>query len=216
MAHRDHYHHGNLREALVDAASCLIADGGTAGLSLRKVARHAGVSQAAPYHHFSNKDALLAEVALRGFEDLTNRLRDQSADGEPVERLTNMGRAYIGFALEHPWLYTLMFGPELSPSEIDHPALKAAGGAAFSALVQTVAHGQSTGVFSGDDPGPHSLAIWAQMHGLVSLLMTKMGITEPVSSCDCPMPKELGGVAVDPESMIESSLAFCIAGLTHT
>jgi AcrR family transcriptional regulator len=210
MADRDQYHHGNLREALVDAASCLISESGTAGLSLRKVARQAGVSQAAPYHHFSSKDILLAEVARRGFDDLTQRLRDAST-GAPIERVEQMGRAYIGFALENPWLYLLMFGAELSPTEVDHPALKQSGGCAFSVLVDAVAHGQAEAVFAGTDPGPPSIAIWSAMHGLVSILLSKMG----VAAEECQEPTELGGVEMDPDAMVRATIGFCVAGLVH-
>ena len=95
------YHHGNLREALVEAALTLIAEKGPAGFTIAEVARLAGVSSAAPYRHFRDADALLAEVALRGFEHLTTALTAAWNDGRPfpVRAFEAVGRAYLAFAI---------------------------------------------------------------------------------------------------------------------
>ncbi len=101
------YHHGNLRPELVRAALALLADSGPAALSLREVARRAGVSHAAPYRHFSDRAALLAALAEDGFVELEVRL--EAAGGE----LSDKARAYVGFALEHPQRFRLMFDAEI-------------------------------------------------------------------------------------------------------
>src|SRR5215216_2355124 len=104
------YHHGNLKEALVAAACRLIAERGPAGFTLSEAARLAGVSAAAPYRHFNDRDALIAEVAMRGF--------------------ARMGEAYLGFAREEPGFYGAMFAPGGVKRERRHKA----GEGAFAAL----------------------------------------------------------------------------------
>ncbi|MEZ4319924.1 MAG: TetR/AcrR family transcriptional regulator [Myxococcota bacterium] len=200
--HRDHYHHGNLREALVDAAKCLIAESGVAGLSLRQVAKHAGVSQAAPYHHFPNKDAMLAELAGRGFAMLIDALQSATAHEDPVERMRAMGHAYVRFGLEQPAIYRLMFGAEFCPVEA-YPSLQEAGSTAFGTLVMAVQYGQASGAFAGSEPMAPSLAVWSSMHGLVSLLQNKIH-----------EKKEMAGQQITTETMSEATIAFVLHGLT--
>src|ERR1700761_7526888 len=104
------YHHGNLREALVEAAMALIADGGPAGFTIAEAARRAGVSPAAPYRHFRDAEALLAEVALRGYDRLAEALQQAWAGGRPtpVRGLEAIGRAYLEFARSEPAFYAAM------------------------------------------------------------------------------------------------------------
>src|SRR5690625_1859557 len=111
------YHHGDLRETLCDAAEQLLAEGGTANLSLRAAARLSGVSQAAPYAHFKDKQALLAAVGTRGFNRLADYLSRAEHAGAPSDRTRLLGRAYVAFALDHPMLFRLMFGPELCATD---------------------------------------------------------------------------------------------------
>ncbi|MCB9675291.1 MAG: TetR/AcrR family transcriptional regulator [Alphaproteobacteria bacterium] len=199
--HRDHYHHGNLREALLDAAECMIVESGVAGLSLRQVAKHAGVSQAAPYHHFASKEALLAEVARRGFAKLVAGLSAAATEPDPIARMAGLGAAYVQFGLENPAVYRLMFGAEFCPTEV-FPELKESGDRAFSILMEAVAHGQALGVFWGDEPSTPSFAVWSSVHGLVSLLMARV-----------PPEKVMHGVPMTHESMMAATMAFIIAGL---
>src|ERR1700742_3088246 len=101
------YHHGNLREALVVAARALIAESAPAGFTIAEAARRAGVSPAAPYRHFRDAEALLAEVALRGFDRFTERLAKAWDGGRPeaVRAFEDVGRAYLAFAREEPAYY---------------------------------------------------------------------------------------------------------------
>lgn len=159
------YHHGDLHRTLVDAAAKIVAKEGVAAVTLREVARLAGVSHNAPYRHFESLSALLAAVATEGFEEFGARLRE-AAEGEPdaKRRRTVIGRAYLRFALDNPKLYLLMFGAELDKAE--HPDLRAAADDAFSVL---------TGTLSRTGRAGHAEAInaWAFVHGLAHLVLDK-------------------------------------------
>lgn len=200
---RDQYHHGNLHQELVQAARGLIETSGVAGLSLRGVAREAGVSQAAPYHHFSNKEALLAEVSQQGFEQLIAAVLASMGEAElaPV-RMQAMGHAYITFGLEHPKLYDLMFSNEC-PAE-RHPILKTVGERAFGLVVESVMRGQAQGAYRDGEPVHLAMAVWSAVHGLVSLLQNRLG-----------SGKEMGGVELNAENLVEEVLHFVDAALTR-
>ncbi|HEX5318375.1 MAG TPA: TetR/AcrR family transcriptional regulator, partial [Stellaceae bacterium] len=105
------YHHGNLREALIEAALNLIAQKGPAGFTFADAARWAGVSSAAPYRHFRDRDALMADVARRGFELFETHLRTAWSEGkpEPFAAFQSLGRAYLGFARDEPAYYSALF-----------------------------------------------------------------------------------------------------------
>jgi AcrR family transcriptional regulator len=150
------YHHGDLKAAVLAAASEILAKQGLAALSLREVARRAGVSHNAPYRHFPNRDSLLAELAAEGFR----RLRSAMAG----KRGREMGEAYVRFALDNPALFRLMFSGQL-PSE-SHPALRAAGTATYHSLVEAF-RGQP-GV---PDADKTAAAAWSLVHGLAQLLL---------------------------------------------
>ena len=128
------YHHGNLREALIDAALELIGAKGPAGFTIAEAARLAGVSPAAPYRHFRDAEALLAEVAVRGFDRFATRLAKAWNDGRPdrVRAFEDVGRAYLAFAREEPAYYAAMFDSNLRREA--HPALQAASDRAFGVL----------------------------------------------------------------------------------
>jgi AcrR family transcriptional regulator len=129
----DAYHHGTLKAALLNAAEKLLKRGGVAGLTLRAAAREAGVSHAAPKHHFGDLAGLLAELAAVGFE----RLRDSMAanlrdDMRQAERLDTIGRGYVAFAKANPALFLLMFRSERL--DMKRPALRDATRACFETL----------------------------------------------------------------------------------
>src|SRR5687767_10664551 len=128
------YHHGNLREALVEAALELIGAKGPAGFTFAEAARHAGVSAAAPYRHFRDRDALLAEVAQRGFARFEQQLAAAWDDGRPtlVTAFDRLGRAYLAFAASEPAYFSAMFESGLSLTE--HRELQQAGDRAFAVL----------------------------------------------------------------------------------
>ena len=107
---RQGYHHGNLKEALIEAAQRFIAERGIGGFTLADAAKLVGVTPAALYRHFRGRDALVAEVAFRGYDELARRLgRALQSEGTALERFTRMGEAYLAFAEQEPGFYTAMF-----------------------------------------------------------------------------------------------------------
>jgi AcrR family transcriptional regulator len=168
------YHHGSLRKALVDAGIRVLSRDGADAVTLRAVAREAGVSHAAPYSHFKDREALLAAVAVPSFRELARRLRDAVAGetGDAGDRIRAAGRAYLGFAIDRPEEYRLMFGPRVGSFEA-HEGLGSASRDAFGVLVAAVEAGQAAGLVS---PGPSTgLATfaWAAVHGLASLFVDR-------------------------------------------
>jgi AcrR family transcriptional regulator len=164
------YHHGNLREALIQAALDLIAKKGPAGFTFADAARSAGVSSAAPYRHFRDRDALIADVARRGFELFAARLEEAWNDGrpEPFAAFENVGRAYLAFARYEPAYYSAMF--EGGASLDDDPALRQAADSSFAVLRRA---SESLCATLPRERRPPvlmmSLHVWALSHGIASL-----------------------------------------------
>lgn len=173
MPKRDTYHHGDLRQALIDAAVALIGESDVSSLSLRQVARRVGVSHAAPYRHFKDKEALLAVVAEEGFRNFTGYLKRAvaSAPNNPITQFIASGQAYLNFALEHPTHYRVMFG-EFSTSKLTHEPLIQASNESFQVLVEIITHGQRQGLFREGDTRLMALAAWTQVHGLAMLVFS--------------------------------------------
>ncbi|MCA1995021.1 MAG: TetR/AcrR family transcriptional regulator [Coleofasciculus sp. S288] len=169
---RDTYHHGDLRQALIDAALELISERDISELSLREVARRVGVSHAAPYRHFSDKDALLAAIAEEGFHVLTRYLQEsvQTILDDPLKQLQATGVAYVQFAVNHSSHYRVMFGA-FRANNPDYSALTKAGEATFAVLVNVIMTGQTAGVFSTGEPRQLAWAAWSLVHGLAMLLI---------------------------------------------
>jgi AcrR family transcriptional regulator len=164
------YHHGNLREALISAALDLIAQKGPAGFTFAEAARAAGVSPAAPYRHFRDRDALMADVARRGFEHFQQRLAAAWDDGRPtpLAALERMGHAYLGFAREEPAYFSAMFEAGLPVGQ--HPELQEAGDSAF-AVLRGACEAVVAALPAGKRPPAMMMAlhIWALSHGIASL-----------------------------------------------
>ncbi len=164
------YHHGNLREALIQAALELIAQRGPAGFTFAEAARAAGVSPAAPYRHFRDRDALLADVAMRGFERFAAGLAQAWNEGrpDPMTAFEAVGKAYLAFARNEPAYYSAMFEGGLPDSF--SADLKAASDRAFAVLRLA-----SEAVLATLPPGTRapalmvSLHIWSLAHGIASL-----------------------------------------------
>jgi len=170
MAHataKPPYHHGRLAEALIAAGVALLEERGAGALSLRAAARRAGVSHAAPYRHFRDRDALLAAVAAEGFRRLDAALARAAAADE--DEAPALAEAYVAFALDHPGLYRLMFGPCVAGRE-DDPVLAAAAAAAYGRLAAAGAR-RLAGRPEAPPPGLFALAAWSLVHGLASLLL---------------------------------------------
>jgi AcrR family transcriptional regulator len=164
------YHHGNLKEALIRAALALIAQKGTAGFTFAETARWAGVSPAAPYRHFSDRDELLADVARRGFEQFEAALTRAWNGGRPnvFAALEQVGRAYLEFARREPAYYSAMFEAGI-PVE-SRPQLRAAGERCFSVLRQATEQVVATMPARNRPPVlMMALHIWAMSHGIASL-----------------------------------------------
>jgi AcrR family transcriptional regulator len=171
-ARRGTYHHGNLREALIEAALVLIAERGPAGFTFAEVARAAGVSAAAPYRHFRDRNALLAEVARRGFEDFAGELERAWADGRPtaIGAIEAVGRAYLAFARREPAAYAAMFEPGF-PLEED-AGLLAASDRAFAVLRRAAEAACATMPRERRPPALMvALHLWAIAHGIASLFV---------------------------------------------
>ncbi len=164
------YHHGNLRETLIRAALDLIAQKGPAGFTFADAARWAGVSPAAPYRHFRDRDDLLANVALRGFEQFEAALALAWADGrpDPFTALHRLGKAYLAFAHAEPAYYSAMFEAGIPPDS--SPELRAAGDRAF-AVLRSAAEQLCAQIPAKERPPVLMLAlhIWSLAHGVASL-----------------------------------------------
>ncbi len=169
---RDRYHHGNLREALVEAALDLIAERGPSGFTFAEVARLVGVSPAAPYRHFRDRNTLLAEVARRGFRQFEADLVQAWNGGqpEPLRALVNCGRAYLEFARQQPAYYSAMFEAVLPP-ETD-PDLVQSGERAFAVLGKAAeALWAKQPKIQRPPPRMVALHIWSLSHGIASLFL---------------------------------------------
>ena len=188
------YHHGDLREALLSAAIAVISESDVEAVSLRELARRVGVSYAAPYHHFKDKNALLAAVAQQGFGLLHERLLVARADaGSPREQFVRLGRAYVGFAIDHPSHYRVMFGPDRDRAS--YPELHAAGFGCFGELLS--AAGELLGESATEDRvRTVALTAWSAVHGFATLWN------------DGPMAIKFEGLALDGllDRLIESLL----------
>jgi AcrR family transcriptional regulator len=164
------YHHGNLREALIQAALDLISEKGPTGFTFADAARSAGVSAAAPYRHFRDRDELLSDVAARGFSLFTAALEGAWANGrpDPQAAFERVGRAYLAFAREHPAYYSAMFESGLPPSE--SPELREAGERAYAVLRRASEALVATLPEKGRPPASMvSFHVWALSHGIASL-----------------------------------------------
>jgi len=164
------YHHGNLRAELLDTAVEQLQKLGAEALSLRALARAIGVSQTAPYRHFSDKGELFAAMAARGYRGLLTALKQagNEAGGCPTAQLIAFAHAYVIYASDNPQLFKLMFGPATQPAE-QYPELREASRATFL-LVQTILrHGMERGTFVEQDLTYLTNAAWAGIHGLATL-----------------------------------------------
>jgi AcrR family transcriptional regulator len=165
------YHHGNLKEALLQAALGLIAEKGAAGFTFADAARMAGVSPAAPYRHFRDRDELLSSIAQRGFEQFEALLTQAWDDGRPdtVTAFERLGKAYLAFAREEPAFYSAMFESGL-PVDLS-PTLQTASERAFG-VIRAAAERLAALVPPGMPRPPAlmmALHIWSMSHGVASL-----------------------------------------------
>jgi AcrR family transcriptional regulator len=195
------YHHGNLRDALIAAALDLIAARGLSALTFAEIARAAGVSAAAPYRHFRDLNALIAEVARRGFERFTAEL-EAAWDGgrpDPVAAIENCGRAYLRFARREPAAYASMFDSGFPVGE--DPGLSEASERAFGVLRKAAEAAVATVPRPKRPPAMMmALHIWAMAHGVAALFIGRN------DSARFRLPME-------PEELLEAGLLIYLQSL---
>ncbi|MFF3393457.1 TetR/AcrR family transcriptional regulator [Streptomyces sp. NPDC002669] len=155
------YHHGDLRAACLRATRELLEEDGGAGLSLRAVARRAGVSAAAPYRHYADREALVSAVAAEGYRELAGCPAAAHPSPGSAEDLAAVAVAYVRFALDHPALFRVMFAQPCDPDDAE----RVAATAAIREYVHTITHD----TFPGTDPAALSTTVWALVHGLAFL-----------------------------------------------
>ncbi|MBP0577839.1 TetR/AcrR family transcriptional regulator [Labrys sp. LIt4] len=200
QAQKGSYHHGDLRAALLAAAELVLAERGVEGFTLRECARRAGVSHAAPAHHFGDVAGLLTAVAALGFETLTRFMREARAGiEEPQARLRAIGRGYVAFARQYPERFRLAFNRHRLNGE--DPALRAAGQEAFAELETAI----RLVTKAGDGPLASDqlhvlLHTWSVVHGYAHLLLA--------GQLDKPLEGEGDGA-------VEAALAGVLARLTE-
>jgi len=168
MKHARPYHHGNLKQALLEAAVKVLGKVGPRAFTLREVARLAKVSHNAPYRHFHDKDALLAAVAAEGFERLADSMIAAAAPArDALEALELSGRGYVQFALEWPEHFSAMFDYRggLSGS----PEYATAGRRAFHVLLDNIVTAQKAGQLPAGDTNALALTAWSMVHGIAKL-----------------------------------------------
>ena len=185
MVTRRPYHHGDLRTALVEAAYGVVARGGPEALSLRELAQSLEVSSGAPYRHFPDRQALLAEVAARGFAELTEAY-DRAQTGAPDAHaaMRETARAYLALAFSSPGLFRLMFGSDILGAHAPPDLLQRAA-EAWEALYRAVA---------ALDPGADEATMkrraitgWSTLHGFIALVQggrLKSFMTEPLTEAE--------------------------------
>lgn len=163
------YHHGNLSQQAHQLALDILREQGDTAISLRALARQIGVSGPALYRHFADRESLLADLAIDGFQQLRERLRAETDDAQaPRPTLIRIGQAYIDFAQAEPNLYRLMFGGRILPKG-QHPRLDQAGREAFQVLSDTVARGQQAGELKQAPLSMLTASAWSLVHGFALL-----------------------------------------------
>ncbi len=192
------YHHGNLRQALVEAALTLIAEKGPQGFTLSEAAKAADVTPAAVYRHFAGRDDLLAEVARQGFDIFAALLEFAYDDGRPsaLAAFEATGRAYLAFARKYPGHYQAMFESGLQPGQ--HPDL-ASVSAKARATMDRAADLLSRGLPEGRRPPASMISahVWAVSHGVVELFLRGNGGPQPWA----------------PEDLLETGIGIYLRGL---
>jgi AcrR family transcriptional regulator len=167
------YHHGDLPAALLKAVETAVADCGVSGVSLRDVARRAGVSHGAPAHHFGSKAGLLTAFAAAGYELLAESVLTELAVSRPADcqgELAALGRGYVSFAIGHPSHFEVMFRLDvLSP---DDPEFVAASDTAYGLLTATIERCRAAGLLRGRSTEVVAVSAWSLVHGLAALWLS--------------------------------------------
>ena len=195
------YHHGNLRNELLEAAEAQLAEAGAEDLSLRALARRVGVSQTAPYRHFQDKSDLLGALATRGYSKLLQQLElaRLRAGDDPVRQLFAFAHSYVNYALNNRDVFKLMFGPMLQPNE-QFPELQNTSRETYDLVRDIMRRGIEQGVFLHPDVEYLANAGWSGIHGLATLKL------------DIP---ELFQRKIDLQRQIDLGVAIFVTGLAN-
>lgn len=164
------YHHGDLKEALIEAALKILRSEGLEALTLRAVAREVGVTQAAPYRHFADRRALVAAVAERGFVWLQEAMLEGIRSAQGRAGLRQVAVAYVRFGLDNPAVYRVMFGPEVA-NTADLPSLRQTARPVLGFVAEGIRQLQNAGLVGEGDPHLMAVATWSALHGLVMLTL---------------------------------------------
>lgn len=172
MSRKNSYHHGDLKNALIQAGIEILSKEGVNGLSLRKVARKAGVSHAAPYAHFTDKQALVAAISTAGYEKLYDKVYDavQHHQGDPLRQFVEAAWAYVEFALTDPDHFKITLSGVVE-KEKDYPAFVDISHKSFGLIVELVEAGQRAGILNEGPPDLVAVSVWGLVHGFVSLIL---------------------------------------------
>ena len=179
MANTEKYHHGNLSAALIKEGLRLI-ESDCPDLSLRGLARAAGVSPNAPYRHFADRNSFLGALAAEGFHRFAHQIIAAAAGEGAMASLRAVGQAYLAFAASQPGLYRLMLSPQ--GYSLDNDECRAQAELAFGALAAAIGKAQTTGWKRDQDTLTQTLVFWAMLHGWATLSTDKLlppGMTEP-------------------------------------
>lgn len=170
LPRRDAYHHGELREALIRATRQLVVERGAENFSLADACRVAGVSTAAPYRHFRDKQEILEEIVVRGFQELGRRSQEavQTKGEGSLDGIIAMGQAYVAFAVEETAVFRLMFGQNPALKKAEH--VVGTGQDCFAGVISQVA---TYSIEQGIDANPQAIALdlWTFVHGAACLLI---------------------------------------------
>jgi len=172
MTKKDSYHHGDLKNALIQAGIEILSREGVNALSLRKVARRAGVSHAAPYAHFADKQALVAAISTEGYKKLYKRVYRavQRHQGDPLRQFVEAAWAYVEFALTDPDHFKITLSGVVE-KEKDYPAFVKISRKSFRLVVELVEAGQRAGILNAGPPDLVAASVWGLVHGFASLIL---------------------------------------------
>lgn len=166
------YHHGDLKNALIQAGVEILAQEGVDGLSLRKVAQHAGVSHSAPYAHFPDKQSLIAAISTEGFNQLHTELEAAISpySKNPKKQLLEGAKTYVRFAEENTDTFKIMFSGVLE-KEKDYPSFVEISSKTFKLVVEVVQACQNADILPTAPADLMAVSVWGQVHGIISLAL---------------------------------------------
>jgi AcrR family transcriptional regulator len=172
MPRKKSYHHGDLKNALIKAGADILSREGVSALSLRKVAHKAGVSHAAPYAHFADKQALIAAISTEGYKKLYEEIAHVAGQyqADPLRRFVEASWAYVQFALDEPDQFKVTLSGMIE-KEQDYPAFVETARQTFSLVVDIVAQCQQAGILRAGASDLTAVSAWSLIHGFVTLLL---------------------------------------------